>query len=44
MIAVSNLEFLEALFADPDAWCFTTLSRSETLDDVMWREPVLARA
>jgi UDP-3-O-[3-hydroxymyristoyl] N-acetylglucosamine deacetylase len=39
-----NRQILEALFADPDAWCFTTLSRSETLDDVMWREPVLARA
>jgi UDP-3-O-[3-hydroxymyristoyl] N-acetylglucosamine deacetylase len=39
-----NRQILEALFADPDAWCFTTLSRSETLDDVIWREPVLARA
>jgi UDP-3-O-[3-hydroxymyristoyl] N-acetylglucosamine deacetylase len=39
-----NRQILEALFADPDAWCYTTLSRSETLDDVMWREPVLARA
>ncbi len=39
-----NRQVLEALFADPDAWCFTTLSRSETLDDLLWREPVLARA
>jgi UDP-3-O-[3-hydroxymyristoyl] N-acetylglucosamine deacetylase len=39
-----NRQVLEALFADPEAWCFTTLSRSETLDDLMWREPVLARA
>jgi UDP-3-O-[3-hydroxymyristoyl] N-acetylglucosamine deacetylase len=39
-----NRQVLEALFADPEAWCFTTLSRSETIDDLMWREPVLARA
>jgi UDP-3-O-[3-hydroxymyristoyl] N-acetylglucosamine deacetylase len=39
-----NRQILEALFADPEAWCYTTLSRSETLDDVLWREPVLARA
>ena len=39
-----NRQVLEALFADPDAWCYTTLSRSETIDDLMWREPVLARA
>jgi UDP-3-O-[3-hydroxymyristoyl] N-acetylglucosamine deacetylase len=39
-----NRQVLEALFADPDAWCFTTLSRSETLDELLWREPVLARA
>ena len=39
-----NRQVLEALFADPDAWCFTTLSRSETIDELLWREPVLARA
>jgi UDP-3-O-[3-hydroxymyristoyl] N-acetylglucosamine deacetylase len=39
-----NRQVLVALFADPEAWCFTTLSRGETLDDLMWREPVLARA
>ena len=39
-----NRQVLEALFADPDAWCFTTLSRSETIDELVWREPVLARA
>lgn len=39
-----NRKVLEALFADPDAWCFTTLSRTEGLDDTMWQEPVLARA
>jgi UDP-3-O-[3-hydroxymyristoyl] N-acetylglucosamine deacetylase len=39
-----NRQVLAALFADPEAWCITTLSRSEALDDALWREPVLARA
>ena len=39
-----NRQVLAALFADPEAWCVTTLSRSEALEDAVWREPILARA
>jgi UDP-3-O-[3-hydroxymyristoyl] N-acetylglucosamine deacetylase len=39
-----NRQALAALFADPDAWCLTTLSSSDALDDALWREPMLARA
>jgi UDP-3-O-[3-hydroxymyristoyl] N-acetylglucosamine deacetylase len=39
-----NRQALEALFADPGAWCYTTLSRSDALDEGMWQERLLARA
>jgi UDP-3-O-[3-hydroxymyristoyl] N-acetylglucosamine deacetylase len=39
-----NRRLLEALFADRDAWCFTTQTRSDALDETGWREPILARA
>ncbi|MBV9522456.1 MAG: UDP-3-O-[3-hydroxymyristoyl] N-acetylglucosamine deacetylase, partial [Alphaproteobacteria bacterium] len=38
-----NRQLLEALFADPSAWCFTTMMRGEGIEEG-WREPILARA
>jgi UDP-3-O-[3-hydroxymyristoyl] N-acetylglucosamine deacetylase len=39
-----NRRVLQALLADSDAWCYTTMTRSLGLEDALWREPVLARA
>ncbi len=39
-----NRKLLEALFATPDAWCMTTLSRADTVDSPMWRERSRASA
>jgi UDP-3-O-[3-hydroxymyristoyl] N-acetylglucosamine deacetylase len=39
-----NRQALQALFADPEAWCFTTLSRADALDEAGWREPIRVRA
>jgi UDP-3-O-[3-hydroxymyristoyl] N-acetylglucosamine deacetylase len=39
-----NRQLLEALFADPAAWCLTTLSRAPALDDAGWVEPIRVRA
>ena len=39
-----NRRLLEALFADPAAWCFTTLARGDTVDPVRWQEPLRVRA
>ncbi|HEX3498034.1 MAG TPA: UDP-3-O-acyl-N-acetylglucosamine deacetylase [Stellaceae bacterium] len=33
-----NRKLLEALFATPGAWCFTTLSRGDAIDAVIWGE------
>jgi UDP-3-O-[3-hydroxymyristoyl] N-acetylglucosamine deacetylase len=33
-----NRKLLEALFAAPDAWCYTTQSRGEAIDALIWRE------
>jgi UDP-3-O-[3-hydroxymyristoyl] N-acetylglucosamine deacetylase len=41
---LTNRTLLGALFADPSAWCYTTLARGEDLDAVVWRERALARA
>jgi len=32
-----NRQLLEALFADPAAWCYTTLMEAEELGDAAWR-------
>jgi UDP-3-O-[3-hydroxymyristoyl] N-acetylglucosamine deacetylase len=39
-----NRQLLEALFADPTAWCETTLSRGAALEASSWSEQRLARA
>jgi UDP-3-O-[3-hydroxymyristoyl] N-acetylglucosamine deacetylase len=39
-----NRQLLEALFADPTAWCETTLSRGAALETSSWSEQRLARA
>src|SRR5258707_3034049 len=39
-----NRKLLEALFATPDAWCKTTLSRADAVDSLMWRERSRASA
>jgi UDP-3-O-[3-hydroxymyristoyl] N-acetylglucosamine deacetylase len=39
-----NCKLLEALFAAPDAWCYTTLSRGDALDAAIWRERTRATA
>ena len=39
-----NRRLLEALFAAPDAWCMTTLSRGDAIDALMWRERSRASA
>jgi UDP-3-O-[3-hydroxymyristoyl] N-acetylglucosamine deacetylase len=39
-----NRQVLEALFADEDAWCMTTLSRARALDAAGWDEPIRVRA
>src|SRR5260221_1466421 len=39
-----NRKLLEALFATPDAWCKTTLSRADAVDSLMWRERTRASA
>ncbi|HZS85258.1 MAG TPA: UDP-3-O-acyl-N-acetylglucosamine deacetylase [Stellaceae bacterium] len=39
-----NRKLLEALFADPTAWCFTTLMRGAAITEEAWREPVRVRA
>ena len=39
-----NRKLLEALFATPDAWCMTTLSRADAVDSLMWRERSRASA
>jgi UDP-3-O-[3-hydroxymyristoyl] N-acetylglucosamine deacetylase len=39
-----NRQLLEALFADPSAWCETTLSRGAALEASSWSEQRLARA
>jgi hypothetical protein len=35
---------LEALFADAEAWCYTTLSRGDALEQTGWQEPIRASA
>ena len=39
-----NRQLLEALFANRDAWCFTTLSRGDAVDAMIWRERPRASA
>jgi len=39
-----NGKLLEALFATPGAWCFTTLSRGEAIDALIWGERSRATA
>src|SRR5262249_10912451 len=39
-----NRQLLEALFADAEAWCYTTLSRSDALEQAGWQEPIRVRA
>jgi UDP-3-O-[3-hydroxymyristoyl] N-acetylglucosamine deacetylase len=39
-----NRKLLEALFATPNAWCYTTLSRGDTIDAVIWGERTRATA
>jgi UDP-3-O-[3-hydroxymyristoyl] N-acetylglucosamine deacetylase len=37
-------QLIEALFADPTAWCETTLLRGTTMERAAWAEPVRVRA
>ena len=39
-----NRQALEALFADAEAWCYTTLSRGDALEQTGWQEPIRASA
>jgi UDP-3-O-[3-hydroxymyristoyl] N-acetylglucosamine deacetylase len=39
-----NRLLLEALFADPSAWCYTTLSDGEVVEPAMWEEKRRAHA
>jgi len=39
-----NRALLHRLFAEPDAWCYTTLSDSPALEEQVWRQPMRARA
>jgi hypothetical protein len=33
-----NRKLLEALFATPGAWCYTTQSRGDAIDALIWGE------
>jgi UDP-3-O-[3-hydroxymyristoyl] N-acetylglucosamine deacetylase len=39
-----NRKLLEALFATPGAWCFTTLARGDAMDALIWGERTRATA